>query len=323
MYDETPKKFDRIIAILIQLQSKKVVRAQELADRFGVSLRTIYRDIRSLESSGVPISSEIGVGYSLVNGYRLPPVMFSREEAVSFVTAEKLMEHFTDTNLRKHFQSALFKIKAVLRDSQRDWIENVESKLTISTSGELFNQKIPDALEILIESIADKKQVTLVYQSVDSEIPTQRNIEPVGVFHEHNFWYVLGYCHLRKEYRQFRTDRMVSIRRGLELFTKTHRELAFYRQKTDHINKCLVRLLVSREAAKYLHFNRKFYGFVKEIKHGEHVEMVFECDFEHNGMARWLMMFADRLDVLEPLELEEQLKSLLKSSIVRINKSPS
>jgi predicted DNA-binding transcriptional regulator YafY len=323
MQDETPKRFDRIIAILIQLQSRKVVRAQDLAERFDVSLRTIYRDIRSLESAGVPISSEIGVGYSLVDGYRLPPVMFSREEALSFVTAEKLMAHFTDATLRKHFQSALFKIKAVLRDSQRDWMANVESKVTVHPSGELFNKKIPDALEILIDCIAEKRQVHLTYVTPDAEIPSRRNIEPVGVFHEHHFWYVLGYCHLRKDYRQFRTDRMVSIQRSSELFTKVHRELAFYRATTESFPKQLVRITMEKPIAKYLQFNRNYYGFIKEIKHEDQVEMVFECDIVHNGMARWLMMFADCVDVLEPLQLQEEIKNLLQTSTSRINRSSS
>lgn len=99
MLDETPKRFDRIVAILIQLQSKKIVKAQELADRFECSLRTIYRDIRTLEASGVPIYSEAGVGYALMDGYRLPPVMFTREEVSSFIAAEKLMQKFTDPSL--------------------------------------------------------------------------------------------------------------------------------------------------------------------------------------------------------------------------------
>src|SRR5687768_15506858 len=112
---ESPNRFDRIIAILIQLQSKKIIKAQELADRFQVSLRTIYRDIKTLESSGVPISSEAGTGYSIKEGYRLPPVMFTREEATGFIAAEKLMQRFTDKSLGNHFQSAMFKIKSVLR----------------------------------------------------------------------------------------------------------------------------------------------------------------------------------------------------------------
>jgi predicted DNA-binding transcriptional regulator YafY len=126
--DETPKRFDRIVAILIQLQSKRIVKAQELAQRFEVSLRTIYRDIRTLETSGVPIYSEAGIGYSLLNGYRLPPVMFTREEATSFIAAEKLMQKFTDPELGKHYAAATFKLKAVLQGVDKDWVSSIESR---------------------------------------------------------------------------------------------------------------------------------------------------------------------------------------------------
>src|SRR5690554_3556694 len=317
-FDQTPKKFDRIVGILIQLQSKKIVKAQDLAERFEVSLRTIYRDIRTLEACGVPIYSEAGVGYSLVDGYRLPPVMFTKEEAMSFITAEKLMQHFTDTNLKKHFQSALIKIKAVLKDSQKDWIESVESKMSVTPATHFFNKDIPDALEILIESIAEKKQVVMTYESIEAEHPSQRTIEPVGVFHEHNFWYVLAYCHLRKDYRQFRADRIISIQKSSEGYTKIHRELEFYRQKTKQDNKSLVRILVEKKVAHYLHFNRRYYGFTKEIKHQDHIEMFFECDFISNGMDRWFMMFADYTDILEPQELKVQVKELLDKAKARI-----
>lgn len=320
MHDQAPKKFDRTVAILIQLQSKKTVKAQDLADRFGVSIRTIYRDIRTLESSGVPIYSEAGVGYSLVDGYRLPPVMFSKEEAVSFITAEKLMQHFTDNNLKKHFQSALFKIKAVLKDSQKDWIESVESKMWVTPSADFFNNEVPDALEVLIESIAEKKQVILTYESVEAEKPSQRNIEPVGIFHENNFWYVLGYCHLRKDYRQFRADRMIAISRSEKPFTKQHKELEYYRQKPDTENKTLVRFRIEKDVAKYLHFNRNFYGFTKQIKHKDHIVMYFEVDYVSRGMARWFMMFADWADIIEPLEFKEEVIKLLEKSRAKINR---
>lgn len=320
MYDQTPKKFDRIIAILIQLQSKKIIKAQDLADRFGVSLRTIYRDIRTLESSGVPIYSEAGIGYSLVDGYKLPPVMFSKEEAVSFITAEKLMQHFTDNNLKKHFQSALFKIKAVLKDSQKDWIESVESKMSVTPSVDFFNNEIPDALEILIESIAEKKQVVLTYESVEAENPSERDIEPVGIFHENNFWYVLGYCHLRKDYRQFRADRMTAISRSEKPFTKQHKELDYYRQKPDTEKKSFIRFRIDKNVAKYLHFNRNFYGFTKEIKHKNYIEMHFEVDYINRGMARWFMMFADWADIIEPQEFKDEVENLLLKGSNRLKK---
>src|SRR5690606_33871382 len=208
---------------------------------------------------------EAGVGYSLVDGYRLPPVMFTKEEAVSFITAEKLMQHFTDTNLKKHFQSALIKIKAVLKDSQKDWIESVESKMAVTPATHFFNKDIPDALEILIESIAEKKQVVMTYESIEAEKPSQRNIEPAGIFHENNFWYIMGYCHLRKDYRQFRADRIISISRSEKPFTKAHKELEYYRQKPDTENKSLIRFRIDRSVSKFLHFNRNFYGDRKSV----------------------------------------------------------
>ncbi len=77
-------RIDRVTAILIQLQSKKIVRAQEIAERFSISLRTVYRDIKTLEEAGIPIAGEAGVGYSIMEGYRLPQVMFTKEEAIAF-----------------------------------------------------------------------------------------------------------------------------------------------------------------------------------------------------------------------------------------------
>ena len=171
---------DRIVAILIQLQSKRIVRAQELADRFGVSLRTIYRDIRTLEASGVPLLSEAGVGYSIMDGYRLPPVTFTREEAGSFVAAEKLMQTFTDQSLGAYHQSAMYKVKSVLRGTEKDWVATLESHVRIDPSQRLFNEDVPDALEILLESIAERKQVRLHYQSLWAKAPSERSIEPVG-----------------------------------------------------------------------------------------------------------------------------------------------
>ena len=180
--DETPKRFDRIVAILIQLQSKKIVKAQELADRFDCSLRTIYRDIRTLEASGVPIYSEAGVGYALMEGYRLPPVMFTREEVSSFIAAEKLMQKFTDPVLGNHYASAMYILKSVLRNTDKDWLSNIESRVVMQTAEPMFHNNSPNTLAVLFESIAEKKQILLTYKTFGKEELTERNLEPVGVF---------------------------------------------------------------------------------------------------------------------------------------------
>lgn len=318
MSDESVKRFDRIVSIHIQLQSKKIVRAQDLADRFQVSLRTIYRDIRTLESSGVPIVSEAGVGYSIMEGYRLPPVMFTKEEASSFVAAEKLMEQFTDDTLGAHFKAAMYKIKSVLRGGERDWIDAIESKVSINQSRDLFNKNIPDALEIIFESIAEKKQLFLTYQSLQSDKPSERHIEPVGLYHEHNYWYLMAYCHLRKDYRSFRTDRMQYIKRTPTSFAFQHGTIEEYRTKSPEKEKTKIVLLVDKQVARYMKSNANYHGLLTEIPKGEVVEMTFMTANIENDFARWYLMFADYATIIEPNSLKERVREILSAAGSRL-----
>ena len=309
--DESIKRFERIVAILIQLQSKRVVRAQELAERFDISLRTVYRDIRSLESAGVPIAGEAGIGYSLVEGYRLPPVMFTHEEAFTFVAAEKLMQKLVDENLGRHFQSAMFKIKSVLKDEQKDRVETLRESVRVNRSEKLFNKDVPDVLGVLLEAIAEKKQVVLRYQSIEAEVPGERCVEPVGIFHENRNWYLFAYCHLRKDYRKFRADRVHGIQLTETPFVLLHEHLDYFLGLDRPVVKKKVRLLVEKSVAHFLEWERNYFGFVSAKEVGDKVEMLFESDYLHNGFARWYLMFADQVDVLEPEELKDKVRELL------------
>lgn len=314
MSHETLNRFDRIVAILIQLQSKKIVKAQELADRFGVSLRTIYRDVRSLESSGVPIVSEAGVGYSIMDGYRLPPVMFTREEASSFVAAEKLMQKFTDKSFGAYYESAMFKVKSVLRGKEKEWIDALQSQIIMNPTETLFNENISNALEILFESIAEKKQVFVKYQSMEAEKPSERYLEPVSIFHENNYWYILAYCHYRNDYRQFRTDRLLQIQRTEFSFQKEHGTLDAFREREQNSPKTKVRIVVDNSIVRYIKNDRKHYGFVSEEIKNEGVEMTFMTHSVEHGFARWYLMFADYARILEPDNLRERLLEIIENS---------
>ncbi len=316
---DTFKRFDRIIAIFIHLQSKRVVKAQEMAERFEVSLRTIYRDIRTLESCGVPISGEAGVGYTIIEGYRLPPIMFTREEAGSFIAAEKLMQKFTDKSLGDYHESAMFKVKSVLRTKEKDWISAIESQVSVTPGQSLFNNNIPNALEILFESIAEKKQVDLIYQSLQSDTDIQRNIEPVGLFHENNFWYVLGYCHLRKNYRHFRTDRMHSIKRSTKDFTKQHLSMEKIRMQENEVERIKVRILIAKNVAKHLSHDKYHYGFVSEKSVNDQIEMTFLSPDIAHSFPRWFLMFGEFAQILEPEQLKNHVKELLERTEKMLN----
>ena len=315
---DTVKRFDRIVAILIQLQSKRIVKAKELSDRFEVSLRTIYRDIRTLEAAGVPIASEAGIGYSIMEGYRLPPVMFTKEEAGSFVAAEKLMQKFTDKSLGAYYEAAMMKLKSVLRGTEKDWVETLESQVSILPSQAIFNEEVPNALEVLFESIAQKTQVFLRYEAIDADRPIERKIEPVGIFNQDNFWYVLGYCHLRAAYRQFRTDRIHKINGTDETFLLEHPPMEELRQDSPG-QKIKVRILVDKKISKFIRDSRQRYGFIKEINRKNEVEMIFMANDIENHFSRWYLMFGDYAKILEPERLRTRVAELLSIQKQRLN----
>ena len=124
-------RLDRISALLVQLQSRPVVKASEMAERFEVSLRTIYRDIRTLSEAGVPICGNSGVGYSLVEGYKLPSLMFTKEEAMAFLTAEKMLEKLTDTQNSNYFRQGMDKIRAALKAVDKEYLYEMDDAITV------------------------------------------------------------------------------------------------------------------------------------------------------------------------------------------------
>lgn len=200
-------RLDRISAILVQLQSRSVVRASDCAERFGVSLRTIYRDMRTLEGAGVPLCGDAGVGYSLIDGYRLPPLMFSPEEAIAMLTAEKLIERLTDSHNSAHFRSGMDKIRAVMRGVPRGYLESIDRSIEVHHDSQAIR---PGVLQTILRSIHAREILTMEYTRGDGSQSTRR-VEAVGMTYLHPRWYMAAWCHSRGEYRTFRLDRIDSL----------------------------------------------------------------------------------------------------------------
>lgn len=314
------KRFDRIVDILIQLQSKRIVKAQELADRFEVSLRTIYRDIKSLEQAGVPIIGEAGTGYSITDGYKLPPVIFSKEEALSFIGAEKLMEKFMDSQMIEDFKSAVFKIKSVLKYAEKDLVSTLYDQIQISASSyEFFNKSVPHALRTFFKSVATKKQVIVEYKGVNDAASQIRHLEPIGLYHNHGFWYIVAFCTSRQDYRQFRADRIRAIEPSDKNFEKERLSLDDFLQKQQNNSERIrIRILTSIKMASYLQWERLHFGFTKEIIHDQQIEMIFDYAGSMEYFGRWFMMFADDSEIIEPLTLKYQVEEILSNSIKKI-----
>ncbi|HMR18789.1 MAG TPA: YafY family protein [Sphingobacterium sp.] len=313
------KRFDRILAIFMYLQAKPLVTAGELADKYGVSLRTVYRDIRSLIAAGVPIYGEAGSGYALVQGYKLPPLQFTKEEALSFVAAEKLINKYADKQLSGSFNTGLHKIKAILRSAEKQDVEFADDKLLVRGPDQFVNANVQDGLSILIDSVVSKKCVQIHYlKPSETEIEVRR-IEPIGVFVDNNFWYVMAYCHLRKDVRQFRLDRIQLIILLDESFVNEYKELAYYLEKKADLPKTNVVFSVDKRIGRYLHWERQYYGFVREEMRDDRVMMYFETDTSLESFARWCLMFADLVEIIEPLALKEKIYELLRESLRKMS----
>jgi len=139
MSDKEKPRLSRLTSILTQLQSKRLLTAKEIAEKHSVSIRTVYRDIRTLEKSGVPIIAENGQGYSLMEGFNLPPIMFSEHEANALITAEQLIIKNKDKSFIEQYKSAITKIKSVLRHSQKDKVNLLSQRIFFRTFV-LFNK---------------------------------------------------------------------------------------------------------------------------------------------------------------------------------------
>lgn len=193
----------RLTTILTQLQSKRLVTATELAKKHGVSIRTIYRDIRTLEQSGVPIVTEEGKGYTLIEGYHLPPISFTEQEANALITAEQLIARNRDESLIEQYQKAITKIKAVLRYKEKDKAALL-SKRVVFRNNE-GNPKTSKYLSTTQLAITNYQVVKINYTTLNG-VQSKRNIEPFAMYSTNENWILIAYCQMRKDFRQFRLD---------------------------------------------------------------------------------------------------------------------
>jgi predicted DNA-binding transcriptional regulator YafY len=219
-------RIDRLLGILTLLQSKKFVPAEKIADRFHISIRTVYRDVKALTELGIPVSFEPTRGYFVVQGYFLPPVSFTTEEANSLLLIEALVNGFTDASIQQHYGSALNKVKAVLRGSQKEKLELLNDKIRLQKPS-CFNMSF-EYLPLLQNAIANKTIIEIDYKNNKEEV-SKRKAEPIGlIFYAFN-WHIIAWCHARKDYRDFRVSRILKLADTGFPFKKTsHIELNAY-----------------------------------------------------------------------------------------------
>jgi predicted DNA-binding transcriptional regulator YafY len=216
MEENDTKRLSRLTAILTQFQTKRLITATSLAEKFGVSVRTIYRDIKALEQAGVPILTEDGKGYTLMEGYRIPPVMFTENQANALILAEQLVLKNKDASFVKDYSEAIDKIKAVLKYGMKDKVNFLaERTLFDQNNSKTRNSNNVSDLQFSLTNF----YVTRIEYTNETSDSTSRLIEPFALLSSKENWILLAWCRLRTDFRYFRLDRIQKLEVLSEKFT--------------------------------------------------------------------------------------------------------
>ena len=218
-------RLPRLTAILTCLQTKRLSTATELAEKFGVSVRTIYRDIRALEAAGIPIFTEEGKGYSLVDGYSLPPVSFTDSQANALITAEQLVLRNKDASFVKEYTEAITKIKAVLKENTKDKADLLSKRIAIRNN--LQNSSTSNNLSVVQLALTGFNLIKITYRDEQAQ-ETVRILEPFALYSTQENWILIAFCRLRNDYRTFRLDRIIELQTLSEKFEPHKMSLAAY-----------------------------------------------------------------------------------------------
>lgn len=316
---------DRLMAIVLHLQGRRVVRAEELAERFAVSVRTIYRDVAALGEAGVPIAGEAGVGYSMVRGYHLPPVMLAADEAAALFLGGQLVRELTDASLRAPSESALDKLRAVLPQEQRDHVERVGRATWVArwatpeNEGRAGGGAEAGVLRALQDAVARRRVVRMDYRGREKAETAGREVEPLGLVFYGAYWYLVAWCRLRGDLRHFRLDRIQKMETtGLRCEARPGFDLAAHLSDYARAGQAYPARLWLADAVQ-ARARTESYATLIEVE-GSRREGGAEftmLTWSYEWLAGWIFPFGGGAEAISPPELRERVVRLAGEVLAR------
>ena len=298
---------DRLLGIVLELQRRKHVRAEDLAAKYETSKRTIYRDMQALGETGVPIIAEAGKGYSLVEGYFLPPLSFTNEEATMLALGSDLMAQHFDAQYRAAAESASAKLETVLPAKQRQQVEYLRRSIVFIVPETLASESVAALLPALRRALLERRTIRFHYHTrytQDGEPAKKtREADPYGMYHHGDAWYLVAYCHLRQSVRSFRLDRLSQ----LQLREQTFEVPADFKmeQEEDDGRRMIVSVLFDDEVAPWVREARA-YAVDMIAEHADGLLVTYRVH-EARDLLQWLLSWGSHARVLAPQALREAL----------------
>ena len=297
----------RLITLIMLLQRQPNQKAIDLAQALGISVRSLHRYIAMLDEMGIPIYSERGPhgGFSLVRGYKIPPLVFTPEEAVAVYLGTGLVEEMWGKLYRDAAQGALAKLDNVLPDEQRHEVAWARRTLVATGMHRGDQEPLAPLLEKLRRAARERRRMTVVYRGLSQPEPLRRNFDPYALVHRWGWWYAIGYCHLRQALRSFRVDRIVELALLDETFEapadfdiRAYLASELYPQPP-----VTARLRFAPQWATIARDNRPYWESIEEQADGSIIASFYAPDVK--WAASTVLAYGGCAVVLEPEELRE------------------
>lgn len=303
-------RIDRLTGMILLLQSHRVITAEQIAAHYELSVRTVYRDLAALGEAGVPIVAEAGLGYSLMRGYHMPPVMFTEHEAAALFMSGEVTEQVADESLRDSLRSALLKVRSVLPKERHEPLNRLKQTVGVWLSRSRKEDQ-HRALMPLQQAVGNKRCVSLRYNAGSRGEVTARTVEPLGMMYYAREWHLIAYCRLRKDFRDFRLDRVVDWTVQPETFAG-HEDFCVRTFLAEVINGHELIPVTVVFASGVMERVRKemICSTVTEEALPEGRVQFEMLVWSQDWFAGWMLSFGRQAEVLQPPELRQHLRKL-------------
>ena len=307
----------RLITLIFLLQNQPNQKASELAEKLGVSLRTIHRYFEMLDEMGIPVYSERGPygGFSLVRGYKMPPLVFTLEEAVAVVLGTGIVEEMWGDLYREAARGALAKLENLLPEEQVREVAWARGSLIATGMNRADLRALTPALEKLRRAIREHRSINMKYQTSQVPHPSQRGLDPYALVHRWGWWYVVGFCHVHQEIRTFRVDRISEIALSDTTFSPSSNFnlQAYLKNELSAPSQVTARLRFEPDFANILAGNHSYWETV-ETKSDGSVEVTFPSP-SLEWAASTTLAYGPAVEVLEPPELRVMVAEWLEAAL--------
>lgn len=309
--ERTLNRTERLFAEVLLLQNKPNLTSRDLAEHFGVSRRTIFRDLRALGEAGVPLTYAEGGGYEILEGYQLPPLMLTAREAATLLTGTEFMKLQPDASLRKDADEVALKIRSVLPKNVQEYIDRLRER-TVLDPYWLHAVQASDEEEgrwyELSEAIANQRQLHMRYYVPSRDELTRRTVDPLGLVYYTDHWNLIAYDHLRKAIRNFRLDRIEEMHVGMGRFERPEGFNLQEYLKERAMSPDNHRIVICFTDGAYRWARR---GIPAQIEEEREIEEGMEVTFYFENLdyvARWVLRYGTRAEVVEPEALKAKVR---------------